>query len=119
MIFIFNRIAVGISLVSGFLASLVLALGFWFNEEWLLSHFLLVQTLALGVFMTVLDIWYRMTRGKRSMAPENTNSSLLQPRCGGHVCYIPVWIHGGLCIVTTLVGAFESKPAVSARQSNP
>jgi hypothetical protein len=49
--------------------------------------------MASGVFMLLFDFWYRMTHGE---------CSLLQPRRGGHLFLIPVWILGAVCIVISL-----------------
>jgi hypothetical protein len=119
---VFNLIGLGIFLASAALAGLVVALGCKFNEEWFLSNGKLVSVVAVGFFMIVLDILYRMTRGKRSQVfegLENTKGSLFHPRTGGQFFYIPVWICGGLWIAGSLYETFGSKADVSARQSNP
>jgi hypothetical protein len=119
---IFNLIGLGIFLASAALAGAVVAVGCKFNEEWFLSNGKLVSVVAVGFFMIVLDILYRMTRGKRSPVfegLENTKGSMFHPRAGGQFFYIPVWICGGLWIAGSLYEAFGSKTDVSARQSNP
>jgi hypothetical protein len=103
-------------------AFFVLVLGRKINEEWVLSHVMLAATVAYGFFMIVLDIWYRMTRGKRSQVfegLENTKGSLIHPRAGGQLGYIPIWVWGGFFIVGQLYVEFGGKADVSARQSNP
>jgi hypothetical protein len=118
---IFNFIGLGMFLVAGLLAGLLLAVGLRFNEEWFISHGNLGKLAfmtTVGVFMIVLDILYRMTRGKRSEVfegLENTKGSLFHPRSGGQFFYIPVWIWGGVWIALSLY----DPPDVSARQSNP
>jgi hypothetical protein len=63
-----------------------------------------------GVLMIVLDLGYRTTRGE---------SSLLHPRRGGQIFFIPIWILGGGLMLFNFFEALDSKPNVSARQSNP
>ena len=121
MIFvIFNFIGIGMFFLAATLAGLLVAVGCGFNEEWFISHAKLVKLAAMvafGVFMILLDIFYRMTPGKRSKVFEGLESkkgSLLHPRSGGQFFYIPVWIWGGVWIALS----FYDPPDVSARQSN-
>ena len=65
---------------------------------------------AAGFLMVLLDLGYRTTRGELS---------LLSPRRGGHFFFMPVWVFGGFVIMFNFVDALDSKPNVSARQSNP
>jgi hypothetical protein len=64
---------------------------------------------ATGFLMIVQDLGYRVTRGE---------CSLLHPRRGGHFFFMPVWILGGFVIMFNFFDALDSKPHVSARQSN-
>lgn len=114
---IFNFIGLGIFLVAALLGGLLLAVGCLFNDEWVLSHGKFAGMAAIGVFMIVLDILYRMTLGKRSKVFEGLESkkgSLLHPRSGGQFFFVPVWVWG----VVWIVANFYETPDVSARQSN-
>jgi hypothetical protein len=108
MIIIYNVIGVGIALAAALIAGLFAALLCKF--DWFVSYGKPACFVAAGVFATVLDLWYRMTRGE---------GSLLQPRRGGHFFFIPVWILGGAWIIGGLCGMLEAKPKVSARESSP
>jgi hypothetical protein len=88
-------------LIGGLLAALLGKLGSFHSPAFLV---------ATGVFMIVLDLWYRMTRGE---------GSLLNPRRGGQFFFMPVWILGGFLILFNFFEALVSTPNVSARQSNP
>jgi hypothetical protein len=123
MIIIFNLIGLGMLIGAATLAGFfVMIVGCKINEEWVLSHAMLAGMVAYGFFMIVLDIWYRMTRGKRSQVfegLENTKGSLIHPRAGGQLGFIPIWIWGVFFIVGQLYVEFGGKADVSARQSNP
>jgi hypothetical protein len=99
-----NLLGLGMFSLAGLIAGLLAAL---------LGKFTSVKSpaflLATGVFMIVLDLWYRMTRGE---------GSLLNPRRGGQFFYMPIWVLGGFVIVFGFSGVLDSKP-VSARQSDP
>jgi hypothetical protein len=93
MSIIFNRVG-----VRTFLATLLITglLGVWmwmFDKECFLSCGTVGCLMGSGVFMLLFDFWYRMAHGE---------CSLLQPRRGGHLFFIPVWILGGVCIVASL-----------------
>ena len=84
--------------VRTFLATLLIAglLGGWmwmFDKECFLSCGTVGCLMGSGVFMMLFNFWYRMAHG---------GCSLLQPRRGGHLFFIPVWILGVVCIVASL-----------------
>ena len=104
MSIIFNRVG-----VRAFLATLLIAglLGGWmwmFDKDCFLSCGTVGCLMASGVFMLLFDFWYRMAHGE---------CSLLQPRRGGHLFFIPVWMLGGICIVASLC---EMPRTVSVRR---
>jgi hypothetical protein len=101
MSIIFNRVG-----VRTFLATLLIAglLGAWiwmFDKDCFLSCGTVGCLMGSGVFMLLFDFWYRMAHGE---------CSLLQPRRGGYLFFIPVWMLGGICIVASL---FEMPRTVS------
>jgi hypothetical protein len=105
---IYNYIGVGMLALAALIAGLFAAMLCKF--DWFLSYGKPVCFAAIGVFMIVLDLWYRMTRGE---------GSLLHPRRGGQFFFIPVWIIGGVWIMASFCEGFGTKPDVSARQSYP
>src|SRR5579883_829137 len=77
MIIIFNLIGAGM---------LLLALGTGAGIAYLFGAKTQAPMMLVGGLLAlVLDLIYRMERGE---------SSLLHPRRGGHVFFIPAWIHG-------------------------
>ena len=108
MIFIYNRIGLGMALAAALMAGLLAALLCKF--DWFLSYGKPVCFVAAGVFASLLDLWYRMTRGE---------GSLLHPRRGGQLFFIPIWILGGAWILAGLCETLDGKPEVSARESHP
>ena len=69
-----------------------------------------VFLVATGVLAIVLDLGYRTTRGE---------CSLLHPRRGGQIFFIPVWILGGALMLFNVFEALDSKPNFSQKSPNP
>ena len=93
MSIIFNRVGARTLLATLLLAGL---LGGWmwiFDKECFQSCAAVGCFMASGVFMLLFDFWYRMTHGE---------CSLSQPRRGGYLFFIPVWMLGAVCIVASL-----------------
>jgi hypothetical protein len=65
---------------------------------------------ATGSLMVLLDLWYRMKVGE---------GSLLHPRRGGHVCFIPVWVIGGVWVLAKLCAALGGNLDAPSHQSSP
>jgi hypothetical protein len=98
MIITFNLIGLGILMAAASIAVLFGALLLKLDPDAFLSWGKPACMVAYGIFMIVLDIWYRMTRGKRSQVfegLENSHGPLMHPRCGGQFGFFPVWFWGG------------------------
>src|SRR5215831_3561640 len=104
---IFNVIGLGLAAGAAMIAGLVgVLLG---KFDWFPPFEKPAAMAVTGVFMVVLDVWFRMKCGE---------GSLLHPRRGGHFFFIPLWLLGGGCTLLNLCGMLAGKPEVSARESS-
>jgi len=106
MIIVFNWIGMGIFLGAGLLAGLFSAL--LAKTGCSVTAIKATGMICAGVLMVALDLRYRMKVGE---------GSLLHPRRGGQIMFIPLWIIGGFFMIGSVGEAVSGNPEVSARES--
>jgi hypothetical protein len=108
MIIVFNFIGIGIFMASAMLAGLFTAL--LAKTGCSVVAVRAIGMAGAGVFMIAMDILYRMKTGE---------GSLLHPRRGGHIMFIPLWIIGGLFAIGSIGEAVSGNQEVAAREAYP
>lgn len=106
MIIVFNTIGMGMLLAAGLLAGLFSAL--LVKTGCSVTAIKAIGMAAAGVLMVAFDLHYRMKVGE---------GSLLHPRRGGQIMFVPIWIIGGFFMVGSIGEAVSGNPEVSARES--
>jgi hypothetical protein len=107
MIFVFNAIGMNMLLAAGLLAGLFSAL--LVKTGCSATTIKAIGMAGAGVLMVAFDLHYRMKVGE---------SSLLHPRRGGHIMFVPIWIIGGFFMVGSIGEAVSGNPEISARESS-